>query len=52
MTESQYAEMVSMLIKATQMRALSWSYNNVRDHYCAKLGDCQVCVSNAVDFHL
>lgn len=52
MTEIQYIDMVGMLIKATNMRTLSWSFNSVQDLFYAKLGDCQVCVTNIVDFNM
>lgn len=52
MTESQYNEMVSMLIKATQARKLSWSWDESSGEYSAKLSDCWVRISSHIDFQM
>lgn len=44
--------MVDMLIKATQTRKLSWSWNEGTGEYSVQLGDCRVSIISELDFQM
>ena len=52
MTDSQYTEMISMLIQATKTRKLSWTWNDTTDEYSCSIGDCSVIISSSINFQM
>lgn len=52
MNDTEHKQMVDMLIKATQTRKLSWSWNEGTGEYSVQLGDCRVSIISELDFQM
>lgn len=52
MIDSQYNDMISMLIQATKSHKLIWSWDEATSEYFCTLGGCGIHISSSVNFEM
>ena len=52
MNDSQYKDMISMLIQATKSRRLTWEWEEATGEYFCALDGCRIRVSSSVNFQM